>query len=95
MVSRWLTRGAVVLGCLGFVAYAGDFISVRYAIPKNRAVYGSVQVNKYLAVPLKNGKDEYDFVGSEDMVCTKSLFPQLGYTPCWWLRRHRERREEL
>lgn len=95
MVRRWLARGAAFLVCLTLAVYVSDFVSVRYTVPKSRAVYGSVQVNKYLAVPLKNGKDEFDFVGSEDMVCTNSLFPQLGYTPCWWLRHHREQREEL
>jgi hypothetical protein len=78
-----------------FLVYLGDYLSVRFTIPKSRVVYGSIQVNDYLAVPLKNGKDEFDFVGSEQTTCTHSLFPQMGYAPCWWLNRHREKREQL
>ena len=88
----WLLPAA---GLLLALVYVCDFLSVRYSIPKGRAIYGSVQVNDYLVVPLKNGKNEYDFSGSQQAICTNSIFPQLGFPPCWWLRRHREKREQI
>lgn len=92
---RILVRLLFAAVLLLFVAYVCDFVSVRYGIPKGRAVYGSVMVNDYLAVPMKNGKNEFDYVGAAAATCTDSLFPQLGYAPCWWLRRHHEKRETL
>ena len=69
----------------GFVAtYAGD-----WAIFKLRgSPKSTVTVNGYLTVPLKGNKLEYDYLGSSDMPCSLSLFPQAGLSPCWQLRRN-------
>jgi hypothetical protein len=94
-LKRMLYPILATAGLLLFLVYLGDYVSVRFPIPKSRVVYGTIQVNDYLAVPLKNGKEEFDFVGSEQITCAHSLFPQMGYAPCWWLNRHREKREQL
>lgn len=49
--------------------------------------YGTVQVDMYLATPLKGNKDEYDYMGSQSKACAHSIFPH-GAAPCWWLSRH-------
>jgi hypothetical protein len=94
-VKRRLFRILAATGLLAILVYTGDLVSVRYGIPKGRATYGSVTVNDYLAIQMKDGKVEYDYVGTVETTCTNSLFPQLGHAPCWWLRRHREKRENL
>ena len=83
-MKRWLLRIAVVL-VAGFVAvYAGD-----WAVFKLRgSPSGTVTVNRFQTVPLKDHKLEYDFLGSVDMPCSVSLFPQAGQSPCWQLRRN-------
>jgi hypothetical protein len=45
-------------------------------------------VSHFISAPLKNNKQEIDYLGSEEVPCSISLFPQGGYTPCWYLRRH-------
>jgi hypothetical protein len=68
-----------------FVAtYAGD-----WAIYKLRgSPHGKVTVNRYVTIPLKGNKQEFDYQGSIDVPCSVSLFPQAGQNPCWQLRRN-------
>lgn len=47
-----------------------------------------VAVHSYLTVPLKGNKTEYDYVGTQPASCARTLFPQGGTPPCWYLRRH-------
>lgn len=82
-MKRWLIRVAVVLAA-GFVAaYVGD-----WAVFQLRgSPMSKVTVNRFLTVPLKGNKLEYDYLGSSDVPCSLSLFPQAGQSPCWQLRR--------
>jgi len=83
-LKHWLIRGIVVL-VAGFVAIYGS----DWAIFNLRGSPSSkVTVNRYLTVPLKGNKVEYDFLGSSDVPCSVSLFPQGGKSPCWQLRRN-------
>ncbi len=49
---------------------------------------GSVIVERYLQVPLKGSKTEYDDEGERPVSCSRSLLPQSLWTPCWYLARH-------
>ena len=75
--------------------YAGDYLSARYGIPGNRQTLGSVQVKPLYAVRQKSGRIEYSVGDTETDTCVQSLFPHLGYTPCWYLRRHPTKRIEI
>ena len=94
-VWRLILRvGQVTL--LALVAtYVGDAIAVRYRIPGNRESLGSVQVQTLFAVRLKNGTFDYSLGDTATQTCAHSLFPQLGYQPCWYLNRHKTRRVEI
>jgi len=83
-MMRWL-RWIVVVLVAGFVAvYAGDWAIFRLrGSPSSK-----VTVNRYLTIPLKGNKLEYDYLGSADVPCSVSLFPQAGRSPCWQLRRN-------
>lgn len=54
---------------------------------------GSVAVEQYLQTPLKGSKAEYDYLGTANQVCSRTLFPQYAASqwnsPCWWLERHK------
>jgi len=54
---------------------------------------GSVAVEHYLQTALKGNKAEYDYMGTTEQSCSRSLFPQYAAsqwtTPCWWLVRHK------
>jgi hypothetical protein len=75
--------------------YAVDYLSARYRIPGNRQTLGSVQVQTFYAVRLKDARIEYLLGGTDAETCVRSLFPQLGYPPCWYLSRHATRRIEI
>jgi hypothetical protein len=43
-------------------------------------------------IPQKNNRVQYTFDAPENQTCVQSLFPHLGCTPCWYLRRHAQKR---
>jgi hypothetical protein len=84
LLMVWLGRVLVVLAAVFVVLYAGD-----WAIYKLRgSPQSSVTINRYVTIPLKGNKQEFDYLGSMDMPCSVSLFPQAGQAPCWQLRRN-------
>jgi hypothetical protein len=84
LLMIWLGRVLIVLAAAFVVIYAGD-----WAIYKLRGSPRSkVTVNRYVTIPLKGNKQEYDYLGSMDMPCSVSMFPQSGQAPCWQLRRN-------
>jgi hypothetical protein len=48
-----------------------------------------------MGVPLKGQKEEYDYLGTVTVPCSRSLFPQGGNDPCWHLRRNPSHWENL
>jgi hypothetical protein len=80
---RWLFRVAIVFAAVFVAVYSGDW-----------AIYGlrgapqsKVTVNRYVAIPLKGRKTEFDYLGTMEVPCSVSLFSQGGESPCWQLRR--------
>jgi hypothetical protein len=71
--------------------YAGDYLSEHYRIPGNRQVFDTVQVQTLYAVRQKDNRIEYSLGDTVFETCVRSLFPHLGYTPCWYLSRHATR----
>ncbi|HKF57917.1 MAG TPA: hypothetical protein VKJ45_20835 [Blastocatellia bacterium] len=94
-MRRILARIAVSIALLLVVIYAGDTVSVRYGVPGHRDTLGQVEVETYYAVLKKDGKTEYMFAGTQNETCVKSLFPHLGYSPCWYLQRNKVRRIDI
>lgn len=90
-MKRWLQRLAVMLVAAFIATYGGD-----WAIFKLRGSPRSkVTVNRYLVVPLKGQKQEFDYLGSSDVPCSLSLFSQAGQSPCWQLRRNTNQSTKL
>jgi hypothetical protein len=81
----------IVLASLAIV-YLCDDLAIRYRIPRSRAPLGSVTVQRYDAISEKNNKTEFDFESPVTVTCVHSLFPHMGYQPCWYLSRHSEQR---
>jgi hypothetical protein len=72
--------------------YVGDDLSVRYRIPKSRQPFSTVTIRRFDAISEKNNKTEYVYEDPVAVTCVRSLFPHLGYSPCWYLSRHAEQR---
>ena len=91
-VQRRLTIVLSVLLAVGGVVYAADWVQFRI---RGREALGIVPVRVLYAVQQKNGKTEFLFRPPEVETCANSLFLHAGYSPCWYLRRHPERRIQI
>jgi len=90
-IKLWLRRIVLIL-VGGFVlVYGGDWAAFRL----RGSPSSTVTVNRFLSVPLKGNKIEYDYLGSADVACSISLFPQGGQSPCWRLRRNPNQNTDL
>ncbi|HET6205613.1 MAG TPA: hypothetical protein VFD98_02310 [Terracidiphilus sp.] len=83
-MMRWIRFIALGLLAAAVVTYAGDWLLFNL----RGSITSKVTVSHFLSAPLKNNKQELDYLGSEEVPCSVSLFPQGGHTPCWYLRRH-------
>jgi hypothetical protein len=75
---------ALVVAILTWVSDWGGF-HIRVA---RGTAFDSVQVEEFLSTALKGNKQEYDYMGTAQVTCARSLFPHGGAPACWWLRRH-------
>jgi hypothetical protein len=74
------------------IVYLCDDLAVRYRIPRSREPLGRVTIQRYDAISEKNNKTEFDFESPITVTCVHSLFPHMGYQPCWYLSRHSKQR---
>jgi hypothetical protein len=68
---------------------------LRYRVATSHAPFGQVPVTSYYAIHQKNGKVEYSFQNPQSESCVNSLFPHLGMSPCWYMRRYPEKRIDI
>jgi hypothetical protein len=80
---------AVIALCTLLIAlYAGDYAVLRIRVARHgpNSVLSTVTI--FYAAPLNGGKVSVFYDQPQTQPCTRSLFPQLGYSPCWYLQRH-------
>jgi hypothetical protein len=82
LLGRFFFRVLLVLATISVVSYVGD--SVVYLL--RGSPQSKVTVSRYMGIPLKGNKEEYDYLGSVLVPCAVSLFPHGGVDPCWYLR---------
>jgi hypothetical protein len=90
-----LLRIAAAVVILALLTYVGDYLSVRYRIPKGHDAFSNVTIQPYYAIHEKNGRTEYDYAQPQIQVCVHSIFPHFGYTPCWYVNRHTDKRIDI
>lgn len=76
----------IIFACLVLV-YPLDWAVWRVRMSADHGM-GVVDIDQTTAATLKGNRFE---VYSEEMMtvnCSRSLLPQAGAGPCWWLRRH-------
>lgn len=83
-IGRWVGRIVLVLMAGFVVAWVADWAVYKLT----GSPQGSVTVNQTMSVPLKGNKTEVEYLGTNDVSCSRSLFPHDGETPCWQLERH-------
>jgi hypothetical protein len=70
--------------------YAVDAAVLRFRAATNRNAFATITVHPYFAVERKDKKIEYMYDDPRDETCVNSLFPHLGDSPCWYLRKHKD-----
>lgn len=86
-ILRILERTAIAGLAALLVLWAADWAVFAWRAAHGEA-YAPVQVQEYLSTALKGNKNEYDYLGTTQVNCSRSLFPHGGANPCWWQRRH-------
>ncbi len=56
---------------------------------------GTVTVHPYTAVARNDKREELIFDSPRDESCANALFPHNQMSPCWYLRKHPEKRTSL
>jgi len=86
---RYVKRARVAVLLLPAILYVCDYASVRYRLYEKHDPLGTVQIQRYYAVRQKDRKTEFIFTDPETQTCVYSMFPHLGYSPCWYLNRRK------
>lgn len=85
--KKFLVRGLLLLIGALVVVYAIDAVQVRIRLAMGGSSKAYDTVNVLYATPLKGGNYEIFSDQPEAESCSRSIFPQMGYEPCWYLRR--------
>lgn len=95
IIKRIMLRTVLALVLLLCAAYLSDFLLLRWKYFGKHNPTGTVIVKPYFAVPRKDGKTEFMFDDPKEQTCVHSLFPHSGFSPCWYLSRHKEKRIDI
>lgn len=90
-LGRWFFRLFLAVAVVSLIAYGVD--SAVYTVrgsPK-----ATVAVSRFMGIPLKGNKEEYDYLNTVQTPCAVALFPHGGLDPCWHLRRNPNQWENL
>jgi hypothetical protein len=83
-IGVWLLRGLIGFAAFSLVAFAVDWT----VFALRGSPHSTVAVSRFMIVPLKGQKTEYDYLGTANVSCAVALFPQDGQDPCWHLKRN-------
>lgn len=86
-LKRWLFRLSISMAVAFIAAYVTDWLIYTMRGSPN----STILVNRYLELPLKGQKEEYDFEGSSPVICAVALFPQNDKDPCWLVWHNRNK----
>jgi hypothetical protein len=78
-----------ILLVLTALLWIGDAMYVRERMAHKTEVdpVDTIKIRPLYLVPRKDGRAELDFGDPETQMCVHSLFPHLGYDPCWYVVR--------
>lgn len=79
-----LASAILALGAL----YLIDYMALRYRIARDGLGAATATVTILYGTPLKNGEVSIFWDQPQAETCVRSIFPHLGYLPCWYVKRH-------
>lgn len=81
---RWVRIGLLGIAAFLVISFGADWAVFQFSgSPRSKYT-----VHHFVSAPLKDNKEEIDYTGSEDVPCSLSMYPQDGFLPCWYLKRH-------
>ena len=91
--SRFFRRivPRVLAACLALLFADFFWFQIRKHFPRLGQATGSIHRTRLLAIADKGNKVEYQIDAvkpEEDVACSRSVFPQGGNNPCWYVARH-------
>jgi len=90
-MGGWLVRAVMALAAATAVTYVVD--TAVFAMRGSPT--STVMVQRFMGIPLKGQKEEYDYLGPAQVKCAVALFPHGGQDPCWRLRQNPNQWENL
>jgi hypothetical protein len=88
VLARISVVALITLGSVFVALYAGDYLVLRYRIAVHGPDAATAGVPTFYAAPLKNGRMSVYYDEPQMQTCVRSIFPWLGYEPCWYVKRH-------
>jgi hypothetical protein len=83
-IVKWTL--VVLVGVLA-VAYSGDYVVIKIRAAKSPSeAFSVITYRPTMAIPHKDGRQEFAFGDPTTETCANSLFPHFGYRPCWYVR---------
>jgi hypothetical protein len=81
-IVKWAL--AVLAGTLA-VLYCGDYVVIKIRAAKSpSAAFTVMKYRPTMAIPHKDGRQEFVFGDPTTETCVNSLFPHFGDRPCWY-----------
>lgn len=84
-----ILRRVVIAGVVGIcLLYVLDYGLLRYRLARGGLAAATDSVTVLYGAPLKDGRVEIYADQPQVETCARSIFPHLGYPPCWYAKRH-------
>jgi hypothetical protein len=84
-----IQRIAIGVVAFAFLLYGVDYAVLRFKASRSNGAAAFATVTIEYGTPTKDGRVEIFTDQSQTVTCVNSLFPHLGYNPCWYVRRSR------
>jgi hypothetical protein len=91
-MKRLVRRIVLAVAAVLLLFYLGDYAFLRARLP---GAMETVTVQPFYAVPQKDGKTEFMMLDPEDDPCVDSILPHMGDPPCWYLKKHTQKRIDM
>jgi hypothetical protein len=85
IVQRFVRRALLFVVGAVTLLYVFDYVWVRAHLP---ASMQSMTVYPYYDVKQRSGKSEFYMLDPQTRTCVQAIFPHMGSSPCWYLRKH-------
>ncbi len=83
-----LQRAIIAVLAAAILIYLADYaiLKIRVSTGSGASAFDSIPIIQ--GTPMKDGRVQIFTSDSQTETCVRSLFPHLGYRPCWYVRQN-------